>query len=215
MTCQPSLMEEQRLWSQGYERVAGLDEAGRGAWAGPVVAAAVILPADPVRVAEALSGVRDSKLLTSRQREACIDLVCQNDLGWGVGASSAQQIDRIGIVAATRCAMHRALLCLRWSPSYLLIDALSLPQVAIPQRGIIKGDRYCLSIAAASILAKVTRDRWMRAMDEHLPGYGLAQHKGYGTAQHRAALAALGPTSQHRHSFAPIRILDAGESTDV
>lgn len=207
MSCQPNLTEEQRLWSQGYLRIAGLDEAGRGAWAGPVVAAAVILPVDP-DVAMALAPIRDSKLLTPRQREHCYEIIVEHALAYGIGACPASEIDRLGIVPATRAAMCRALAQLSPPADYLLIDALSLPQIPLPQRGIIKGDRSCLSIAAASILAKVTRDRWMIALDEHLPGYGLARHKGYGTAQHRAALYTFGPTAQHRHSYAPVRALD-------
>lgn len=209
MSCQPDLTEEQRLWSQGYVRIAGLDEVGRGAWAGPVVAAAVILPADHT-MAAALAPIRDSKLLTPRQREHCYEIIIKHALAYGIGACPASEIDRLGIVPATRAAMRQALDQLSPPADYLLIDALSLPQVSLPQHGIIKGDRHCLSIAAASILAKVTRDRCMIALDEHLPGYGLARHKGYGTAQHRAALYALGPTAQHRHSYAPIRALYRG-----
>jgi len=216
MTSQPSLSEEKRLWAQGYSRVAGLDEAGRGAWAGPVVAAAVILPPESDALRERLSPVRDSKLLTQRQRDLCYDLVRQHALAYGVGAASAQEIDQLGIVAATQEAMQRALASIPTPADYLLIDALSLPRAAIPQRGIVKGDRLCLSVAAASILAKVTRDRWLVAMDERWPAYGLKRHKGYGTQEHRAALMALGPTPEHRFSYAPIRALcQAREAADV
>lgn len=208
----PNLVEEQRLWAQGYAYVGGVDEAGRGAWAGPVVAAAVILPAFEPGMIRSLAPVRDSKVLSPRQREACYELVIRYASGCGVGFASSSDIDCYGIVSATRSAMRQAIDCLPLPPDYLLIDALPLPDVAIPQRAICKGDRDCLSIAAASIVAKVTRDRWMVALDRRIPGYGLAQHKGYGTAQHRAALFALGATGDHRHSFAPIRALDLSDA---
>jgi len=201
----PGLAEERRLWAQGYMRIAGLDEAGRGAWAGPVVAGAVILPPALPELAQLLAPVRDSKLLTPHRREICYDLITAHALAYGAGFVSAEEIDRIGILPATRQAMCLALESLSASPDYLLIDALRLPQVSLPQMGIIKGDRDHLSIAAASIVAKVTRDRWMRALDERLPGYGLSRHKGYGTREHLAALRALGPSAEHRHTFAPIR----------
>lgn len=206
MSHQPDLAEESKLWAQGYVRIAGLDEAGRGAWAGPVVAASVVLPRCP-DLRQILDPVRDSKLLTSRRRDVCYDLILSHVLGYGVGVVPPGEIDRIGIVPATRQAMQQAIHELSFVPGYLLIDFLSLPQVTIPQRAIPKGDRDCLSIAAASVIAKVTRDRLMIALDQRLPGYGLAQHKGYGTRQHRAALRKLGPTPHHRHSFSPIRAL--------
>jgi ribonuclease HII len=204
---EPNLAEERVLWAQGLARVAGLDEAGRGAWAGPVVAAVVVLPDDECSCAPLLGVVRDSKLLTPRQREACYPLVCEVACGYGIGICGPRTIDRIGIVPATHQAMARALSSLPEQPQALLIDALILPRVTLPQRAIPKGDRRCLSIAAASVLAKVHRDRLMVGMDARLPGYGLARHKGYGTRQHRNALAALGPTSQHRRSFRPLRSL--------
>ena len=138
----------------------------------------------------------------------CYDLILSYALAYGIGSVSASEIDRIGIVPATRQAMRQAIAALPDPPDYLLIDFLLLPQISIPQQAIPKGDRYRLSIAAASILAKVTRDRWMIALDDRLPGYGMAQHKGYGTRQHRIALQDLGPTTQHRHCFTPIRALD-------
>ena len=201
------------MWAKGYERVAGLDEAGRGAWAGPVVAAAVVLPPDTPELLETLGSARDSKLLTSRQRDVCYQLVRRVALSCAVGAVPSDGIDRIGIVAATRGAMCEALDLICPSPDYLLIDALLLPQLATPQVAFPKGDRDCLSIAAASIMAKVTRDRWMIALDKRLPGYGFARHKGYGTPRHRAALNLRGPSFLHRHSYAPIRALD--EALDV
>jgi ribonuclease HII len=205
----PTLAQERSLWQQGYKCIAGIDEAGRGAWAGPVVAAAVVLPVEQDNLAGALAPVRDSKLLSPYRRACCYDLVLENALAWGVGAVAAQEIDRIGIVPATRLAMGMAVerLCLR--PDYMLIDAVTLDRAAIPQRAIIKGDRTSLSIAAASIVAKVTRDRLMRDLDAAHPGYGLAQHKGYGTPGHREALERLGSCSLHRHSFAPVAMQDA------
>lgn len=201
----PGLTEERRLWAQGYMRVAGLDEAGRGAWAGPVVAGAVILPPDLPDLDQRLALVRDSKLLTPRRRELCYELIIQHALAYGVGFVSAEEIDRIGILPATRRAMLLALEALKVPADFLLIDAIHLPQAPIPQRAFVKGDREHLSIAAASILAKVTRDRWMKTLDRSLPGYGLAQHKGYGTADHLKALHALGPSPEHRRTFAPVR----------
>ena len=214
MSREPDLTVERRLWTNGYRRIAGLDEAGRGAWAGPVVAAAVVLPAERPDLAVALAPVRDSKLLSPRQRALCYDLVLEHALAWGTGAVCAAEIDRIGIVPATRLAMRHALagLCIR--PAHLLIDALTLEEVGIPQRATVKGDRICLSIAAASIIAKVTRDRMMRELDAALPGYALARHKGYGTPQHRVALARLGSSPHHRHSYAPVAQRDALECHD-
>lgn len=208
MSHQPDLSCERRLRAQGYVRVAGLDEAGRGAWAGPVVAATVVLPLSFRSLSRVLEPVRDSKLLSPRRRELCYDLVFEHALDHAVGFSSSSEIDRLGIVAATRIAMSRAIEALYLRPDYLLIDALPLPELLIPQEAAPKADLHQLSVAAASILAKVTRDRWMVALDQRLPGYGLARHKGYGTRQHRAALHVLGATSQHRHSYAPIRALE-------
>lgn len=211
MSQQPDLSRELTLWARGYRYIAGVDEAGRGAWAGPVVAAAVILPNDP-QALDTLDPVRDSKLLTPAQRDACYELVLGAAVCWGVGAVSSREIDRIGIVPATRRAMQQALRDLLPAPEYLLIDAVPLAAIPLPQNAMPKGDRDCLSIASASIIAKVTRDRWMVDLDRRLPGYGLASHKGYGTGRHQRALRILGPSSQHRHSFAPIRVLD--ESRD-
>ncbi|HSR31787.1 MAG TPA: ribonuclease HII [Anaerolineae bacterium] len=200
----PTLTFENRLWNDGYRYVAGLDEAGRGAWAGPVVAAAVILPPDEPALAEYLAGVRDSKRLTSARREALQESIQQVALTWGVGAVSPAEIDSTGIVAATRKAMALALQTLSPAAEYLLIDYLSLPDVALPQKGLPKGDARVLSIAAASIVAKVSRDRIMVNLDAELPGYGFGQHKGYGTVYHQTTLETLGPSPIHRLSFAPV-----------
>jgi len=208
MSHQPDLSRELRLWADGFCLVAGLDEAGRGAWAGPVVAAAVILPPECPDTRLVLQEVRDSKLLTPRARDRCFDLIVEHALSYGIGAAPAQTIDEIGIVPSTRLAMAHAISKLIPPPDHLLIDALYLPHISLPQLAMPKGDRYCLSIAAASILAKVTRDRELVAQDDRWCGYGLARHKGYGTRQHRQALSELGPTPYHRHSFRPIRELD-------
>lgn len=186
--------------------IAGLDEAGRGALAGPVVAGAVILPlADKKRLA-ALSSVNDSKKLTAKKRDAFYDLIIANALCWGVGIVSAKEIDKNGIIYSTKAAMKIALTEMTQSPDFLLIDGrIRLTSLATPQQSIIRGDSKSLSIAAASILAKVTRDRIMIANDETFPAYGFARHKGYGTKAHIAAIENRNPCPIHRYSFAPIR----------
>jgi ribonuclease HII len=200
----PTLDEEYELRRRGYRSVAGLDEAGRGSWAGPVAAAAVILPLNDATLAQRLRHVCDSKLCTPRQRDILYDQIRETALSCAVSLVPAARIDEIGIVPATRQAMREAIAQLVPLPEVLLIDALKLPSVELTQRSINKGDMKCLSIAAASILAKVTRDREMIAMQESYPGYGFAQHKGYGTKQHRQALQKLGPTEIHRWYFAPV-----------
>ena len=206
----PSLAYEKRLWTDGFRYVAGLDEAGRGSWAGPVVAAAVILPPDLPDLAHCLAGVRDSKTLTATRREQLLDLIEAHALAWGVGAVSPAGIDAWGIVPATREAMSLALGALPHPADYLLIDHVSLPDQGLPQVSLPKGDARILSIAAASIVAKVSRDRMMVELDAAYPGYGFAQHKGYGTPQHRDALERLGPSAIHRLSFAPLQRLAQG-----
>jgi len=203
----PTLTYETRLWARGYARVAGLDEAGRGAWAGPVVAAAVILPPDDPHLLRHLAGVRDSKQLAAARREALLGVIVEHALAWGVGAVPPAEIDAQGIVPATRRAMALALQALSPPADYLLLDYISLQEPALPQQSLPKGDARVLSIAAASIVAKVSRDRMMVELDAHFPGYGFGRHKGYGTALHQAMLAALGPSSVHRQSFAPLRRL--------
>ncbi len=201
----PNLDEERRLWRQGYRHVAGLDEAGRGAWAGPVYAAAVVLPLERADLSAALAGVTDSKLLSPTRREALLDVVYEVALGVGVGWAAPDEIDALGILPATRLAMRRALEALPFYPDALLLDYVRLPDVPLPQAALPKADGRCLSVAAASIVAKVSRDRQMVALDRRYPGYGFARHKGYGTAAHRAALARLGPSPLHRMSWAPLR----------
>lgn len=203
----PDLREERALQAQGLTRIAGLDEAGRGAWAGPVVAAAVVLPLERPDLAHALDGVRDSKQCTPRQRAELFDRIRQVALAVGVGSVPSRRIDEIGILPATRQAMAQAVSRLSIAPDALLIDFLRLPDLPLPQYPLTRGDARSLSIAAASIVAKVTRDRIMVSFDEQYGGYGLARHKGYGTRQHRQALALLGPSPIHRLSYAPLRKL--------
>ncbi len=203
---EPTLEAEERLKLQGYTLIAGLDEVGRGCLAGPVVAAAAILPLaeDCLRL---FAGVRDSKQLSAAQRERLYTVVMERAVGVGVGVVSVEWIDRYNILRATRLAMQQALAALPVRPTYLLLDALKLPGVRLPQLALIRGDARCLSIAAASIVAKVTRDRLMQALDQQYPGYGFARHKGYSTAEHKLALARLGPSPVHRRTFAPVRAL--------
>ena len=198
-TC-PDLEFERPLWEAGYLRVGGIDEAGRGALAGPVSAAVVILPHDPL-IAGYLGGVRDSKQMTPRQRAHWAEVIRRLAFAWGVGFASAQEIDSLGIVPATYLAAWRAIQSLPQLPQHLLIDYFHLPACDLPQTALVKGDCRSLSIAAASVLAKTSRDRLMIEFDQQYPGYGLALHKGYGTAFHLAALQRQGPSPMHRLTF--------------
>lgn len=200
----PDLTFEQRLWGMGVRFVAGVDEAGRGALAGPVAAGAVVLPWDCESLAEALEGVRDSKVLTPEARTHWAEVIKATAMAWGVGFASAQEIDRIGILPATRLAAVRALAGLDLSVEHVLIDYLVLPEVEIPQTPLVKGDARSLSIACASVLAKTARDALLVEMEKTYPGYGFANHKGYATEAHRRAIAALGPCDQHRCTFSPV-----------
>ena len=195
--------EEEALLKRGYSYVAGIDEVGRGPLAGPVMAGVVILPPRPQ--GSWLDGIRDSKVMTAAQRERSYEAILGNAWASATGEASAEEIDEIGIVPATSLAMRRALDSLALMPQYLLIDAFPLPDVDIPQKAIVKGDALSLSIAAASIVAKVTRDRIMEEFDRDYPQYGFASHKGYGSAEHIRKIGALGPCPVHRYSFAPIR----------
>lgn len=197
----PNLAFEQALWKAGVRLVAGIDEAGRGPLAGPVAAAAVILPADP-QVEERLQGVRDSKQMSPSARQAARLRIIEAAQAWGVGFASAQEIDELGIFPATRLAAQRAMDGLALYPEYLLLDYLFLRESSLPQTSLIKGDCRSLSIAAASVLAKTARDAVMLELDAQYPGYGLAAHKGYGTVAHRQAIRLLGPCPIHRRSFA-------------
>ena len=207
MVQEPDLHEEMALYAAGYGHIAGLDEAGRGSWAGPVVAGAVILPLDHPDLPQQLEGVRDSKQLTPRQRERLYPIIESVALAVAVGVVPPERIDEVGIVPATRQAMGLAIAHLNLHPDFLLIDFLSLPDLPVSQKGITNGDALSLSIAAASIVAKVTRDRLMVQLDSRYPGYGFARHKGYGTSQHREALVRLGPSPVHRLSYAPMRLM--------
>jgi ribonuclease HII len=196
----PDLQFEIDLWAQGLQVIAGIDEAGRGALAGPVAAAALILPVDP-HLDCLLKGVRDSKQMTHDQRTLWAVRLRQLAVGFGVGFASHQEIDTFGIVPATRLAMQRALDALPATPHHLLIDYLDVPDVAIPQTCLVKGDARSLSIAGASILAKTARDELLCQLDAQYPGYGFAANKGYGTRAHQNALARLGLSPVHRRSF--------------
>jgi ribonuclease HII len=199
----PDLHFEAERWAAGQLWVAGIDEAGRGALAGPVAVGAVILPPQP-RLGPALAGVRDSKQLPAAQRELWAERIRRVAVAWAVGFASAAEIDALGIAPATRLAAHRALEALTPPPQALLLDFITLPEWPRPQTALVKGDCRSLSIAAASILAKTARDAHLLNLDARYPGYGLAQHKGYGTGAHCAALAAHGPSPIHRRSFRPI-----------
>jgi len=196
----PTNFFEEAARSCGFRRIAGLDEAGRGPLAGPVVAAIVILPRR-----QAPHGLDDSKALTAPQRQTLFDLITRQALDWAIGQSSEQEIDVLNILEATRLAGRRALAGLRTSPDCVLTDALHLPHVKIPQRPIIKGDMLSLSIAAASILAKVFRDRLMESYHERFPDYQFHIHKGYPTPTHLQRLREFGPCAAHRHSFKPVQ----------
>ena len=201
----PDLQEELDLYTAGHSHVAGLDEAGRGAWAGPVCAAAVVLPLSHPDLSNLLAGVRDSKQLSPARREALLPIVLEVAEAAGVGWATPAEVDEWGVVPATQQAMMRAVAQLDGPVEALLLDYVRLPDVELPQRALPKADARCLSVAAASIVAKVTRDRLMVTRDRDLPGYGFARHKGYGTRQHREALAQLGPSPIHRMSWRPIR----------
>ena len=185
---------------------AGVDEAGRGALVGNVVAAAVILPAR-----FALPGLTDSKKLSARQREVLIDGITAQALAWCAAAASPAEIDTLNIHPATLLAMRRAVEGLATAPQQVLVDGKFTPALAMPARAIVGGDASEACIAAASIIAKVTRDRQMAELDARFPGYGFAAHKGYGTKAHLAALARLGATPEHRRSYAPVRAVLAGD----
>jgi ribonuclease HII len=200
----PDLSYELPLWEYGW-CAAGLDEAGRGAWAGPVMAAVVILPIDK-GILTRLAGVRDSKQLKLTDR-ARLSKIIQSETTWAVGSASNLEIDEIGILPATRLAMMRALEQLEVAYNCLLLDALFLPEVSLPQISLIKGDQRSLSISAASILAKTHRDALMIDYDNQYPNYGFARHKGYGTSGHQESLSLFGKCGIHRLSFQPIKNL--------
>ncbi len=184
------------------ELVAGVDEVGRGPLCGAVVTAAVIL--DPARP---IVGLNDSKKLTEARREQLFDEICEKALSWCIARAEVEEIDQLNILHATMLAMQRAVAGLHITPKLALIDGNRCPVLAVPSAAVVKGDSKVPAIAAASILAKVSRDREMQAMDRQYPGYGIAGHKGYPTAAHLEALQRLGPTPIHRRSFGPVRKL--------
>ncbi len=202
------LRYEQECWARGLTRIAGVDEAGRGPLAGPVVAAAFVFSRT---VAETgfqgdLARLTDSKKLSEPQREAFFALLTGRDgLAFGVGVSTVEEIDRFNILQATYMAMRRAVLALPSLPEHILVDGRPVPGLPAPATAIVGGDALSLSIAAASVIAKVTRDRLMLELDRRYPPYGFARHKGYGTARHIQALLDYGPIPQHRRSFRPVR----------
>lgn len=207
----PTLKEEEALWAKGYRHVAGVDEVGRGPLAGPVVAAAVVLPP--------LDGgfyqqIRDSKRLSPAQRQRLCVQIQGHALAWATAGVDPDEIDRSGIGPATKKAMAQAVGRLPLRPDFLLIDAIKLPTVGLPQKDIIKGDATCLSIAAASIVAKVCRDHFMEQADKDYPGYGFAHHKGYSTSEHLAQLRVLGLCPLHRRTFAPAQLVEGGAKAE-
>ena len=199
----PDFELESALQESGFRYVAGLDEVGRGCLAGPVAAGAVIFSPNPAD--ELFDLVRDSKRLNATRRENAYDIIAQLSLSYAVGWTSAAEIDRIGIAPSVRRAMRRALAKLDPQATHLLIDAIPLPSSGLPQKSIIRGDSKSLSIAAASIVAKVERDRYMASLAEGYASYGFESHKGYGTRRHLEAIAELGPCHAHRMSFAPMK----------
>jgi ribonuclease HII len=190
---------ERELYEQGYDLIAGIDEVGRGPLAGPVVAAAVILPKQ-----FNILGINDSKQLSDAKREYYFQQIQEHAISVGIGMCHAQQIDKVNIYQATKIAMREAITQLKQFPDYLLIDAMKL-EMDIPFQAIVKGDQQSVSIAASSIVAKVTRDRYMKRLAEDYPSYGFQTHMGYGTKQHLEAISSLGIISEHRRSFSPIK----------
>jgi ribonuclease HII len=211
----PSLFRyELALLDRGLTRIAGVDEAGRGPLAGPVFAAAVVFPAEWIRhgLPKELRQVNDSKALKAATREALFaELIARPEIQFGIAQVDAPLIDQINILQATHLAMNMALAKLQPPPEHVLVDGLPVPSLKLPQTALVKGDALSYSIAAASILAKVSRDRRMIELDRAYPGYGFAAHKGYGTAAHLAALDALGACALHRQSFAPCQTPAQGE----
>lgn len=196
------LRPERSLWAAGIDHVAGVDEVGVGPLAGPVLAAAVIMPQGI-----SLRGVDDSKKLTAALREELAEQIRAAALGVGIGIVEPEEIDRLNIYRATLEAMRQAVLALPLVPGHVLVDARRIPGLAVEQTPLIKGDSRSYSIAAASIVAKVERDRIMRQLDERYPQYGFRDHMGYGTVRHLAAIGRFGPSPVHRRSFAPVREL--------
>lgn len=191
---------EMEIWDQGYRFIGGIDEVGRGPLAGPVVSACVILPATFY-----LPGLTDSKMLSKDKREEYFHRIMEEALSVGIGTASAKEIDLHNIYQATKLAMKRAIEAAAVQPDYLLLDAMELASVELPQTSLIKGDSKSISIAASSVIAKVTRDRYMEELAKEHPVYGFERNAGYGTAEHLQALKNYGITSEHRHSFTPVK----------
>ena len=188
---------EKELYQKGFQTIAGIDEAGRGPLAGPVVVAGVIMPKDSM-----IEGVNDSKKVSEKKREKLYDIILEEAIDYGVGIVDQKEIDKINILNATKKALHLSVESLKIKPQLILVDALTgIDTCNIPYKSIIKGDATCYNISAASIIAKVTRDRIIREWDEVYPQYGFAKHKGYGTAQHIQAIREYGPCPLHRKSF--------------
>lgn len=206
LACDP-LSFERSARASGFTCIAGLDEAGRGPLAGPVVAAAVVLPDGLL-----IPGLTDSKQVTEQERERLFDVIREQSICYGIGIVDERTIDNVNILQATVIAMERALESLLPRPDYLLIDALTLPRVSIPQNPLIKGDYRSHSISAASILAKVSRDRLMLELHEKFPQYNFQKHKGYGTREHLSLLRKHGPCEAHRRSFYPVAQMLRGEA---
>ena len=187
---------ENEIYAEGYNLICGVDEAGRGPLAGPVYAAAVILPRDAV-----IEGLNDSKKLTEKRREALFDVITERALTYGIASAAVEEIEELNVLNATFLAMNRAIAKLDPAPELALIDGNRSTGIAMPSRCVVKGDSRCADIAAASILAKVSRDRYMLTLAEKYPQYRFEQHKGYGTKLHYEALREYGPSPEHRPSF--------------
>ncbi len=205
----PNLKEEKKLWKKGFKRVVGLDEAGRGPLAGPVTAGAVMLRRisnSKLQIPRELSGVRDSKQLTAKKREELYSLITKNsNIEWGIGKVSEKVIDKINILEATKLAMEKAIANLRHKPDFLILDGNFRIDSLIPQKSIIKADQKVFSCSAASIIAKVFRDRIMEKYHKKYPRYGFKKHKGYPTKFHFRMLKKYGPCKIHRKTFRPVR----------
>lgn len=204
----PRLVYEHQAWDSGHSEVAGVDEAGRGPLAGSVVAAAVIFSRSFLLSddAECFLQLTDSKVLTEVARNHFFGLLTTHDaVKYGVGIVSAAEIDQMNILRATHCAMARAIADMPVQPSFILVDGRPVSGLPVPSQAIVKGDRLSLSIAAGSVIAKVTRDKMLYELDQEFPEYGFARHKGYGTKAHLEALSAYGPCREHRRSFRPVR----------
>jgi ribonuclease HII len=201
----PTLEFESSLWAAGLTRLAGIDEVGRGALAGPVYAAAVVLPTRDTILAE-LYCVRDSKQMTPEEREDWAPVIREKALAYSIGWASCKEIDLYGIAPATKLAARRALKGLPVQAQHLLLDYIRLEKVTLPQTPVLGGDARCLSISAASVIAKVARDAELRKLDTRFPRYGFGSHKGYATEEHLAAIKKHGPCLQHRVSFSPMRL---------